>query len=149
MEAVQEKARAVKGNWALTHSAYLQKQPVYDPEAFLARLKPLVFSGSPESFHAAIKEVLVGDIYELIGKMRNACAAQVTSYLPKCAVDLAWYLALVVGLAQRHCYTKRSLVLPEALSLPDLPQGFAPLCELVMQGDLRDYRLVVAAWQGI
>ncbi len=62
----------------------------------------------------------------------NACAAQVTSYLPKCAVDLAWYLALVVGLARRHRYTTRSLV---------------------RQGDLRDYRLVVAAceaaWQGI
>jgi DNA-binding transcriptional MocR family regulator len=55
--------------------------------------------------------------------------------------------------AQRHCYTMRSLVLLEALSLPDLPEGFAPLCELVMQRDLRDHQRVAAlceaAWQGI
>ncbi|WP_228026425.1 GntR family transcriptional regulator [Thermogemmatispora aurantia] len=45
---------------------------------------------------------------------------------------------------QRHCYTMRSLVLLEALSLSDLPEGFALLCELVMQRDLRDHQRVAA-----
>lgn len=153
VEAIQKKASTVYSGWPLNHSSYLQTQPLYDPNAFLAELKPLVFSASEESFRAVIEELLIEDIYEMIIKVRNTRVSQMTGYLAKSAVDLAWSFALVVGLAHRHCYTTRTSVLPEALTLSDLPDGFAALCSLVMDGDLRDHRHVAtmceAAWQGV
>lgn len=153
VEAVHKKASSVSSGWPLNHSSYLHMKPLYDPDAFLPELKPLVYSASKENFQTVIEALLVEDIYEIIGKVRNARASQMTGYLTKIAVDLSWELALVVGLANRHCYTTRPTVLPEALALPDLPEGFAALCELVMNGDLHNHWYVAdmceAAWQGV
>lgn len=153
VEAIQKKASSISSGWPLKQGVYLQMRPLYDPDAFLPTLKPLVFSGSEENFRSVIEALLVEDIYEMIGKVRNARISQTMSYLTKIAVDFSWELAMVVGLAHRHCYTTRPTVLLEAMALPDLPEGFVALCELVMKGDLRDHWHVAdmceAAWQGV
>ena len=61
--------------------------------------------------------------------------------------------ALVVGLANRHCYTTGTRVISEAVDLPDLPGRFRELGQVVLAGDLRDGLQLAAAcerlWQGL
>lgn len=108
---------------------------------------------SPEVFRAVIEEVLVRDIYELIGKVRNACVQKHAQALPTLAVELAHRTAYALGLEHRHLYGTSSSVLDEAMTMPDPPDGFRSLAHLVMTGDLQDAFTVASAcntlWLGL
>ena len=98
----------------------------------------MTLSHSDEVFDQIIHDIIVGEIYELIGKIRNANKAQDTSSTAFYAVNLALKGAWVIGLANRHLYTSSSRLFPESLALPDRPAGYNTLCEMVMGGNLAD-----------
>lgn len=102
--------------------------------------------GQPEAqFRAALRALIVGDLYELVGKVRNAQHARFWAALPFLAVQTAFYGAMLLGLAHRHLYTRGERVFVESLELGDPPQGFCGLAEKVIAGWLDDpHRLATA-----
>jgi kanamycin nucleotidyltransferase len=152
-EVILAQTREVEGDWSITHGAFVRVLPVFDPQDFFLHLKETALSQPEEVFRHRIKEVIVGDLYELVGKVRNAWAAQNTACLPEYAVQLAKGTACLVGLAQRHLYHGSGNLYQEALTLPDTPQGFAALCRRVMSGKLYSPKAIVrevnGLWEGI
>lgn len=146
-------ARELDEFWPLSHGALVTVLPLYDPESFLETLKQPVFDHSDEDFTGQITSTIVGELYEIVGKIRNAAATGNTSHLPAWAVEMTQFTALVIGLANRHLYVTSGGMLAESLRLPDQPAGYAPLCELVTSGRLSDpARIAHAAdilWEGL
>lgn len=136
--AWQRAAAQLNGEWARTHGAFVRTLPLYDPVDYFAAVRTVVLDHTADQFQAAIEEVLVGDIYELIGKVRNARTRRSLDAIPVLAVQLAQTIALLLGLEHRHLYTSSSSVLREAAALPDLPDQAHALLSLVMQGRLTE-----------
>ncbi len=139
--------------WPLTHGAFVFVKPLYDPEGFFPELRAVAL-GQPEArFREALRALIVGELYELVGKVRNAHEDRFWTALPPLAMQTAFYGAMLLGLAHRHLYTQGERVFLEALELPDPPQGYGALVKRVTSGRLDDPQGVVAAvetfWEGV
>ncbi|MGZ7445493.1 ANT(4')-I family aminoglycoside nucleotidyltransferase [Paenibacillus sp. TH7-28] len=146
-------AVTVEGDWPLTHGPFFSQLSLYDPQHFFSRLREAAESPTKEDFRYAINEVLVGEMYEFIGKLRNASLNGPHTYLPYLAVQFAQYGAMLVGLHNRKLYSTGAMVLPEALELPDRPEGFDGVARMVMSGTLAEPAKIVSAcenfWSGL
>ena len=146
-------AAEIDVDWSLTHGAFCTVLPLHDPTGFFPKLRDVVLSQPDERFTEVLQHVIVGEIYERIGKLRNARHTGHRAYLPKLAIDLATYGAFLIGLANRHLYTTGATVLEESVTLPDAPEGYRPLCEQVMAGHLSQPSQIhedcEAFWAGI
>ena len=131
-------AARVDSRWPLTHDCYSHIHALYDPLSFFAQLHQAVSSQPQEKFTAAIREMIVCAIYEVIGKLRSAQFAGNSAHTRIVVVELAKYGAYLIGLAHQKCYTTSSHMLEESLTMADRPAGYDALCNLVMSGDLRD-----------
>ena len=147
------RAEDVDGEWPISHGAVTAVLALYDPEGYFPRLKAAVFSAPPAVFRRAMRDVIVGDIYERMGKIRNARADRHAAPLPALAVELARHGACLIGLDHRHLYTTNTRLWEESLSLPGRPDGYDDLVRLVMAGTLDEPdRLAAAAdafWAGV
>jgi kanamycin nucleotidyltransferase len=155
-EVLPAEVAALTEEWPVRAGQFLDMVALYDPEGFIPRLRRAVPSLEPETAKAALVQVFVDDTYEMMGKVRNAWAADEgrgLGFLPAAAVDLVGQTAKLLGLAHRHYYRGRSTVIPEALSLSPLPAGFRELAGLVTSGDLgepgRLYAHIEALWTGL
>jgi kanamycin nucleotidyltransferase len=152
-QTLLERAARVDDRWPLTHSALQSILPLYDPEQFFVEIRTIARSAPERLFRETIEELLVEEVYEGIGKIRNARVEDAPARLPALVLKLAQDVAMVVGLANRHCYTTGTRVISEAITLPDLPDGFGELGQVILTGDLRDGQQLGAAcerlWQGI
>jgi kanamycin nucleotidyltransferase len=148
-----EDAARVEGDWPITHGAYSQVLAVYDPSDFFEELRIAVHSQPESKFQEAIKEIIVGDILEQIGKVRNAGALGNAGYLPSLACELARSGACLVGLANRSLFSSASQMYAEALALPNPPEGYQALCQMVTGGELSDTERIIQAsndfWEGV
>jgi kanamycin nucleotidyltransferase len=146
-------AAEVDVDWSITHGAYTQVLPAYDPTGFFPRLRDTVLSSPDRAFVRAICDVIVGELYERIGKIRNARAAGNNAALPYLAIDLAKTGACLLGLAHRHLYTSSSRLFQESLALPQRPGGYDDLCHMVTSGELTDATRIAGAsdafWLGV
>ena len=152
-QTLREQAAHVDGRWPITHSAFQTVLPLYDPEDFFVEIRTIVQASPEHLFREAIKNLLVDDVFECIGKIRNARALEIPTAFPTLMLKLGQAVAMVVGLANRQCYTTGTHIISEAVALPDLPDGFRELGQVILTGDLRDYlRLGTACerlWQGL
>lgn len=146
-------ASQVDGDWALTHRVCTDVWALYDPTGFFPRLRDVTLSQPDPVFEQVLHDVIVGELYELIGKIRNVRAAQYEACLAYLAVEFAEYGAFLVGLANRYLYTTSTRMFEESLVLPDRPAGYDGLCHMVMVGELADPAQIVEAcetfWSGI
>jgi kanamycin nucleotidyltransferase len=146
-------ASTVEGSWPLTHGPFFSQLSLYDPKGFFPRLKEAAESPTKEDFRHAIHEVLVGEMYEFIGKLRNVGLNGPHTYLPLLAVEFAQYGAMLVGLHNRILFSTGSMVLPEALELPGRPEGFDNVVRMVMAGELAEPSKIISAcenfWNGL
>jgi kanamycin nucleotidyltransferase len=112
-----------------------------------------VMDHTPQEINAALSECIVGDVYELVGKIRNAVAQDKNSSLALFTVELVRYAAGVVGMAQRYLYPSAAEMLDDSLLLPHLPEGYPALCRLVISGRLDDPQEILARvdayWAGV
>lgn len=152
-EVILARAAEVDGDWSFTHGAFVRVLPLFDPQDFFTHLRETVLSQPEEVFCYRIKEVIVGDLYELVGKVRNAWEAKSLSSLPTYTLYLTRGTAGLIGLAHRILYHSFATLYEEALALPDAPQGFAELCCRVMSGQLSSSRAILREvnklWMGI
>lgn len=97
--------------------------------------------------------MLVGEMYEFIGKLRNVTINGPRTYLPYLIMQFAQYGAMLVGLHNQKLFSTGSMVLPEALELPGRPEGFDHLVKLVMFGDLAEPTKIISVcenfWSGL
>lgn len=104
-------------------------------------------------FSNAIHEVLVGEMYEFIGKLRNANRTGTQSYLPYLAMQFAKCGAMLIGLHNRKLYSTGARVLPESLELPERPDGYDAVANMVMSGQLSEPDRIIDAceqfWNGL
>ncbi|MFH1609753.1 MAG: kanamycin nucleotidyltransferase C-terminal domain-containing protein [Candidatus Bipolaricaulota bacterium] len=146
-------AAEVNGDWPLTHGAYVHTCPLHDPEGIFVQLRRIVRGQPGEKFTAALRMLIVGDIYELVGKIRNAQHLGYSAGLPMLAMHLALYGAYLIGLADRHLYTSGTRLFEESLRIHGRPAGYDDLCRLVMEGTLSRPTQVVEAceafWAGV
>ncbi len=152
-QTLRERAARVDGRWPLTHSAFQTVLPLYDPEHFFVEIRTIAQTSPEPLFREAIESLLVDDVFECIGKIRNAQASGIPTAFPALVLKLGQAVAMMVGLANRQCYTTGTRVISEAMALPDLPDGFRELGQAILTGDLRDgQQLGVACehlWQGL
>jgi kanamycin nucleotidyltransferase len=152
-QSLREQAAHVDGRWPLTHSAFQTVLPLEDPNYFFAEIRAIVQSRPEPSFREAIQNLLVDDVFECIGKIRNAQAFGIPNALPVLVLKLVQSVALVIGLANRQCFTTSMRIIPEAIVLPDQPIGFRELGQIILAGDFRDDQQLGTAcehlWQGI
>jgi kanamycin nucleotidyltransferase len=138
--------------WPITQGSFARVLPLHDPKRLFHRAAHAVFDHTLEDYNRLIREVLIGDLYEMIGKARNALARGQTGDLAAEAVLAARYAACVVGLANRCLYSTGPEIFPESLGLPGRPAGYDELIEMVMRGELSDPRRVIKVmdtlWEG-
>ena len=148
------KAAEVDERWPLTHGAFCNVLALHDPHDFFTTLRNVVLSQPQECFTKAIRGCIIYELYEMMGKLRNAHYSNNTSYFPAIALHMTTFGAYIIGLASRYHYTFSSQVLnSELLTLPEHPFGYDELCHLVMSGDLRNpqhiYALCETFWAGV
>ncbi len=140
-------------DWSLTQGAYLDLHAIYDPAHFFPTLREHVFGHSVGEFDQELRATLIGELYEVVAKVRNALETGHHDYLPLLVAKTATVATFAIGLANRHCYTGAAVMLQEALALDDRPDGYDDLCRLVMRGDLADARRILglcdALWMGV
>jgi kanamycin nucleotidyltransferase len=144
-DVLLEWATEIDEDWPLTHSACTEVLAVCDPTDLFSRLRDAVLSRHDDQFEQTIRDVIVGDLYEWIGKIRNARAAGNDTCLPYLAVELARTGMCLIGLANRHLYAASSTAFEESLRQPGRPKGYDRLCQMVMSGDLTDTSRVADA----
>jgi len=152
-EVVQGRALRVDERWSLRQGKFMHCRILYGEPAFFANLRQLVLSPPPEAFKAVMREMVVGEFYEWIGKLRNARSRGHTAYIPLLACHFVEFGAQLLGMAQRVCYTTGAKMLEESLQLNHRPDGYDELCMLVMQGQLNNTDQVASAiercWAGL
>jgi kanamycin nucleotidyltransferase len=129
-------ASFVDGDWPITHGAFVTVKPIYDPNGLFDKLRRVTLSQPAVVFKDRVTEVIVGEIYELVGKIRNACQAQAHDLLAGFISQLAIWGACILGLHHHQLFTSKSSMFQEALALPDIPDGFQALVHRVRRGEL-------------
>jgi kanamycin nucleotidyltransferase len=148
-----ERAAVVDVNWSWTQSAFTQVLPVYDPRGFFRRLRVTALSQPDSAFQTAIRDVIVGEIFERVGKVRNALIDGASTGLTLVVAELAKSGACLIGLENRHIYARTSDAFRDSLSLPERPAGYDGLTELIISGKLCDTEVIGKAvdvfWAGV
>lgn len=150
--AVEAVARQVDERWALTHGQFVHARPLWiapDHGTLVETLRSLAAHPDDGAVDRAMAEVVVGELYELLGKLRNRFARRPLAVL---AGEFAQNLACLIGLAERHVFVSAGTMFDEAADLPG-PDGAEALFKLIGKGNLSDEILVTAAiervWAGL
>jgi kanamycin nucleotidyltransferase len=151
--AVRTAAQEVEERWALEAGAFVHCRPLFGDLAFFAELEALACSPPKEACDAMVRAMVVGELYEWMGKLRNDVARGESSFAPALACDFVSYVALMAALLHRQLYSTGSTLLAESLALPDLPDGYEAACRMVTAGKLNDPARIAATlealWAGL
>ena len=151
-DVIRRRAAMVDEGWAVTHAEFAYPRRLRGDERFFHELRELVFAHPEETFAEAERGIIVDELYEGIGKVRNAVATGDFVKLASRACRTALMSALLLGLARRKIYAAAALDLSESMQLTGRPDGHDELCKMVMAGDLADSKRVALAleehWRG-
>jgi len=129
-------AAIVDETWPLVQSGYVYIKSLYDPGGIFPRLREIALESRPNEFKKFVRNLIVGELYETIGKIRNAHVSGSHVSLPMLAMELAKSGASLIGLANQHLYTAFSTHLEEAMQIANRPDGYDGLCKMVISGKL-------------
>jgi kanamycin nucleotidyltransferase len=152
-DVIRARAVEVTADWSLQQGSLINNRPLFGDRAFFAELRELVMSPPKTAFDNVIAEMVVGEFYEWMGKVRNGMARGELAFLSITACNFTLHMALMAALLHRHIYSTSSMLMKEALALPTLPDGYAELAAMVTAGSLHDKAKVAAAieatWAGV
>lgn len=137
-----ENARMVDDGWAIKAGFYVNIMKIYDPDNVFDDLKELPLRITDEEVKETMREFMIWEPYETVGKIRNNFRSSNLNYIPIGAYDLLWQSAKLIGLANKQYYTTRARTIEESLVIANKPSGYAELALCVMKGKLDDKRLV-------
>ena len=151
-DVILRDAAVVDGTWPLVQSGYVFTQPLYDPNNLFPRVREIALGSRPSEFRRAIRDLIVGELYEAVGKARNARDSGSNS-LPILCVEMAKAGACLIALSNRHLYSSPSTFLDESIELPNRPDGYDDVCKKVISGELGDFseigNCIDRLWAGI
>ena len=140
-------AANVTETWSITHGCYLDVMPLHDPGGVFAELAATVRGIPRPVFDRAIERLIVGELWEAIGKLRNARARDQSPPL-----GFLYYILKIgywmIGLANRRTYSAATNAWSEALALPDRMAGYDTLCRVASAGDVSDGARVFDVCEG-
>lgn len=152
-DVTRHAAAEVDEYWALSAGQFGAARLLLGDAALLEELRNLALHPAHEQVHATIHAILVEELYEWLGKLRNSRASGQTAGIPLLTCRFIEMTALMLGLAYRQPYTTGMTMLPESLNLPDVPDGYAALCQRVISGEMADPAALPASleqlWSGI
>ncbi|QSS98678.1 KNTase domain-containing protein [Pontibacillus sp. ALD_SL1] len=147
------KAKRYECTWPIWAGSFINVHPVYDPEGFFETLKAYPYSHTEEEKMGVMREFMIWEPYECMGKIRNAYTKGHLTYIPQGAHQLLRKASLLIGLQNNRFYSTQSKMFEEAMQLPSKPAGFNELALLVLSGDLTDSELVYKhceeLWKGL
>lgn len=147
------KLRRVDDSWAIWYGAFVHIISLYDSEGFFATVKKLELSISDEKIKTIMREFMIWEPYETMGKIRNCYNNGDLTYLSRAAYDITWQTAKLIGLANKQYYSTRAATYKESLLMPSIPSGYQALVAKVIEGDLRNkeelYHLCEDLWTGL
>jgi kanamycin nucleotidyltransferase len=153
LDRLMKWAGQLDGNWSITHGACLAVKPIYDPQGIFQRLSETALTHSEQEFKRLMEDLIVGEIFELVGKLRNLYTLSLSNSMPFFTLHLLWCAACLIGLANRHIYTSATFFLDESLTLPSRPNGYDTLCQMCSAGVLNDPEAIIRAvdsfWLGL
>ena len=129
-------AAELDGDWAMTKGQFAFALPLHDPQDLFSEYRRRVFAHTHDDMQECIRDLIVGEGYELVGKWRNMQVTNDYSFLPTCATKLAQFGAWSLGLAQGKLYSTSARMLHESLQLSNRPSGYDALCQSIMHGAL-------------
>ncbi|MBU9722737.1 MULTISPECIES: kanamycin nucleotidyltransferase C-terminal domain-containing protein [Bacillaceae] len=148
-----KKAMEVDESWAITAGVYINIHAIFDPGNIFEEVKGYPFKVSDEAMKEVMREFMIWEPYETIGKIRNSFKNENLNYIPLGAKDLAWQTAKLIGLANRQIYSTRARTFEESLAMSSKPQGYDELVKKVMEGKLDSkeqiYSLCENLWVGL
>jgi len=152
LSALRAYAATVEADWAVTHGQFVNARALWEAPASVGlvdALRRVAAEPDPEAIQCALSEAIVGNLYELVGKLRNAGKDTSTAFL---AVQAAMEVACINGLAAVRCFTSGATRLLEASALCQF-DGAKALLQLVAAGQLSDHAVITEAvervWAGI
>ncbi|MEC0240164.1 kanamycin nucleotidyltransferase C-terminal domain-containing protein [Paenibacillus dokdonensis] len=150
---VWQTASAVDDSWAIKAGVYAHLEAIYDPSGLVVQIQALSEQVSEEAIRETMRDFMIWEPYETMGKIRNNKIAGNDHYLPLGAKDLAWQTAKLIGIANRTFYNTRARTYEESLAMPSRPSGYDELIHLLMRGHLHDTELVYerceCLWSGL
>lgn len=141
-QEIYRSASAVDDSWAIKAGAYAHLAAIYDPNGLLEEIRTLPMQVSEEAIREVMREFMIWEPYETVGKIRNNKLAGNYNYLPLGAKDLAWQTAKLIGLANRTFFNTRARTYEESLQMPSRPSGYDELVGLVIRGQLHEMEMV-------
>lgn len=147
------KLSRVDDGWPIWIGAFVHILPLYDPEGLFESVKQQALSVSDESIRSVMREFMVWEPYETMGKIRNCMHSGQHAYISRAASDLIWQTAKLIGLANKKYYRTRASTIEESLLMTSIPNGYKELAAKIKEGDLRNkeeiYRLCEDLWTGL
>lgn len=148
-----KQAKEVDDSWAIKAGIFIHVLPVHDPTGLFGQVKNLPLEISDEARQHVMKEFMIWEPYETVGKIRNNYSVGNADYLHLGAKDLLWQTAKLIGLANKSYYTTQAKTYAESLQMEAVPVGYKELLAFNLAGDLRDheklYRLCEELWTGL
>ncbi|MDR9856490.1 kanamycin nucleotidyltransferase C-terminal domain-containing protein [Paenibacillus sp. VCA1] len=150
---IARQAAEVDDSWAIKAGVFINILPVYDPGRFFEELSQMPMRVSQEAIRSVMREFMIWEPYETMGKIRNNYASGNLNYIPMGAKDLTWQTAKLIGLANKQFFSTRARTFEESLHMASQPSGYVELVTRVMEGNLIDkgyvYRLCENLWTGL
>ncbi|WP_268747779.1 kanamycin nucleotidyltransferase C-terminal domain-containing protein [Cohnella kolymensis] len=112
--------------------------PLYDPEHIFEELQVLPLAFTSEEIKSVMREFMIWEPYETMGKIRNARANGNVDYLSVGARDLSWQTAKLIGLANKKYFSTRAKTYSESLHMALQPEGYKEMVMYVINGNFSD-----------
>ncbi len=138
--------------WPLWKRSYLDMICLYGDPSVFDEMRRMIMSPPQKEFDHLVGELVV-ELYERIGKLRNA--RRTGSHQPSAimACEFLTKSALMLGIANKYGFTSESLMFEESLRFDPLPDGYRELHGLVEAGTLSDLDVVAdhleRLWRGV
>lgn len=151
--SIIKKAKRYEATWPIWAGSFVNVLPVYDPEEFFETLKECPFTHTEEMKVDVMREFMIWEPYECMGKIRNAYVIGHFTFLPQGAFQLLRQTSILIGLGNRTFYSTQSKMFEEAMGQASKPSGFDELANIVLKGDLSDeesvYDQCEVLWAGL
>lgn len=146
-------AARIDARWALTHGRFVHAVMLYErAPGQVDEIRKLALALPAAQLRRVIAEAVAGQLYEGLGRMRNAVAMGRTGEGARLFLHLVETASALTALAQSHAFQATSTLLEEAAGLTG-PSGFADLIMIARRGALADATRLLGTvedyWSGL
>jgi kanamycin nucleotidyltransferase len=137
-DVIRQRSAQLDEVWPVTHAVFANSKRIEGEPAFFAELRRLVYDHTEAEFHSVIREIIVAELYEGLGKVRNYMLDRTNASLPRVTMRIAIMAELMIGLAHKQTYTAAALATAESMNLTPRPANHDELCTMALRGELSD-----------